>query len=94
MDERCPLCERPLVAGPSVDRHHLIPRSQGGKDVVVMHRVCHRKIHSLWTEKQLARDYASVDALRRAPELQAFLKWIAKKPPEFYARTYTAKSKR
>ena len=28
----CPVCGRPLIEGPSVDRHHLVPRSQGGRD--------------------------------------------------------------
>ena len=51
----CPLCGRPLIPGPSVDEHHLRPRSQGGRDTVRMHRVCHSKIHSLFTE-QVLRD--------------------------------------
>lgn len=27
----CPLCGRPMIAGPSVDRHHWVPKSEGGR---------------------------------------------------------------
>jgi 5-methylcytosine-specific restriction endonuclease McrA len=36
----CPLCGRPLVADPSVDLHHLVPRTYKGRDTVPMHRIC------------------------------------------------------
>ena len=42
-----------MLSGKAVDRHHPVPKSQGGKDWVWMHRICHRKLHSMWSEKQL-----------------------------------------
>ena len=47
----CPLCGRPIVPGPSADEHHLVPRSQGGRDKTLVHRVCHRKIHATFSAK-------------------------------------------
>jgi len=44
-DLDCPLCGRPLIRGDSVDEHHLIPKSQGGRDKYLIHKVCHQKIH-------------------------------------------------
>lgn len=45
-DESCRWCE---VLGGALDCHHVIRRSQGGKDhpdnLVAVHRVCHRYIH-------------------------------------------------
>lgn len=42
----CRWCE---VPGGALDAHHVIRRSQGGKDVVAnlvsVHRLCHRAIH-------------------------------------------------
>ena len=50
----CPLCGRMLEPGPSVDDHHLVPRSQGGKTKTTIHRICHRKIHATLSERELA----------------------------------------
>jgi hypothetical protein len=79
----CPLCGRILPAGTSVDEHHLIPRSQGGKEKHRIHRICHRKIHATLTEKELANEYSTWDALKRHDDLQTFIKWVAKKPAVF-----------
>lgn len=87
----CGLCGRPMIAGPSVEEHHLLPRSQGGKETVPLHRVCHRKIHAELSEKELARGYTTLDALRAHPDIAAFIHWVARKPPEFTAVTFRAK---
>ena len=82
-----------MRAGPSVDRHHLVPKSEGGREARWVHRICHRKVHSLFTERELAKEYSTPEALRAHPEIQAFLRWIARKDPEFYSRTATAHRK-
>ena len=79
----CPLCGREMIEGPTVDLHHLIPRSKGGKETVLLHLVCHRKIHSLFTEKELARAYNTIEKLKENVEIQKFIEWVFKKPPEF-----------
>ncbi|MFC4519287.1 HNH endonuclease [Cupriavidus pinatubonensis] len=84
---RCPLCGRELVAGPSTDLHHPVPRSHGGRDTVPMHRVCHQKIHSVFTEAELAAGFHDWEALRRHPAMADFIRWIARKPPEYYDRS-------
>lgn len=81
----CPLCGRPIVPGPSADEHHLVPRSQGGRDKMPVHRVCHRKIHATFSAKELACGFASWEALRAHPEIAAFVRWVRGKPPEFDA---------
>lgn len=83
-EQHCPLCNRPLEAGPSVDEHHLVPRSQGGKAKHLVHRICHRKIHATFTERELAQLYNSWDALKAHPEIATFLRWVANKPAAFY----------
>ena len=80
----CPLCSRPMQAGPSVDEHHLVPRSQGGKAKSAIHRICHRKIHATLSERELAADYSDWTALQVHPEIAAFVKWVANKPAAFY----------
>ena len=90
----CPLCGRPLVPGPSVDEHHLVPRSQGGTAKERVHRICHRKIHATFGEKELARDFPTWQALREHPVIADFVAWVASKPPEFFRRNATSRRKR
>jgi hypothetical protein len=90
----CPLCGRPLIPGPSVDAHHLVPRSQGGRATVTMHRVCHSKIHSLFTEQELRDSYDTLDKLRQHPEIAKFIRFVRKKDPEYRGRNATSRRKR
>jgi 5-methylcytosine-specific restriction endonuclease McrA len=89
----CPLCGRPLVPGPSVDEHHLLPRSHGGKQAEAIHRICHRKVHATLTEKELATRYNHWAALRAHEGIAAFVAWIQKKPPEYYDNSRKSASK-
>jgi hypothetical protein len=82
----CPLCERPIPA-PQQDRHHLVPKSKGGRETAFLHRVCHRQIHALITETELARHYASAEALLQHAEIRAFVDWVKTKPDDFFVAT-------
>lgn len=87
----CPLCARPLA--PPCNRHHLLPLSKGGKGTatVLLHKICHDKIHSVFTEMELKRRYNSIESLRGHEEMDSFLKWVAKKEPQFYDRSVQKK---
>lgn len=41
----CPICARPMFSGPSTNRHHFVPVSEGGTEARDGHAVCHSKIH-------------------------------------------------
>lgn len=86
-DITCPLCERSIPPSQR-DAHHLVPKSQGGKLTVVLHRICHRQIHALFKETELARRLNTVDSLKASEELQPFIKWVSSKPEDFYERTH------
>jgi two-component system KDP operon response regulator KdpE len=62
------------------DAHHLVPKSKGGKQTQFLHRICHRQIHALFTETELARQYSTVEALLAHPEIELFVKWVKTKP--------------
>ncbi len=87
----CRLCGR-IIESRQLDLHHLVPKSRGGRDTVPLHRICHRQIHALLTEKELERDYPSIEALLSHPGIARFVDWIRDKPPGFSERT--AKSQR
>ena len=92
----CPLCQRRLVSGPSTDIHHLIPKLKGGRKgpTVELHKVCHTKIHSVFTERELAKTYNTIEALLGNEEIQKFVNWVAKKDPEFYETNREISSKK
>lgn len=90
----CPICDREMYTGSSINRHHFIPKSRGGKVQEYIHTLCHNKIHSLWTEKQLELEYSDPDLIRNHPDMQVFIAWIKKKDPLFYIKTKTSNSKK
>lgn len=89
----CPLCDRPIPSAQR-DAHHLVPRSRGGRQTTFLHRICHRQVHALFTEAELARDYRTADALRAHPELIKFVAWVQRKPNDFFERTRPSTRKR
>lgn len=87
----CPICEREIPSA-QMDAHHLIPRSKGGRETQYLHRICHRQIHALFTETELAKRLNSADAIRQHPQMHRFIEWVKNKPDGFYERV--AKSSR
>lgn len=90
----CPLCGRPLLPGPTVDEHHLLPRSQGGTATVTLHRICHQAIHATLSEPELARDFHTIEALRQQPDLARFIAWVRKRPADYLDRSRWTKDRR
>lgn len=80
----CPICERDMIKGPFIDKHHFIPKCKGGKATQYLHKVCHRKIHSIWTEKELEKEFNDPNKVCAHPEMTKFIAWIKKKEPNFY----------
>jgi hypothetical protein len=85
-DVICPLCDR-LIPPSQRDAHHLVPKSRGGVQTTWLHRICHRQLHALFSENELARDYHEVEALRQHPQMARFLDWVRRKPDDFFERT-------
>ena len=82
----CPLCDR-AVPKSQRDEHHLIPKSHGGRQTAVLHRICHRQIHAIFTETELARQYNTVEQLKLQPSVAVFIEWVRLKPDDFFERT-------
>lgn len=83
--DACALCDRPL--GRRIEWHHVVPKSEGGRETVPLHPICHRTIHASATNAELARLYPTIDALREREDIRRFVAWIADKPPDFHAPT-------
>jgi hypothetical protein len=80
----CALCDRPL--GRKRERHHVVLKSKGGKEMVDVHPICHRKIHRVFTNTELA-GLGTIEALKGFPDMEKFIRWLRNKPPDFHAPT-------
>lgn len=83
-----------MVPGPSVNRHHLVPKTFGGTEIVEMHRICHSKIHAVFSERELAQHYHTFERLLAHEEIEKFVRWVRKQPPEFYNRNARPRERR
>lgn len=90
----CAICERPLIEGKSVNAHHLIPKTYKGTETVILHVICHTKIHSVLSEKELYDYYHTPERLRSHPEIDKFITWVSKKDPEYRDRNKPANSRK
>ena len=86
----CPLCGR-AIPPLQRDEHHLIPKSHGGHQTAVLHRICHRQIHAIFTETELARQYNSIELLKQQEEMVGFIEWVRSKPDDFFERTHKSR---
>lgn len=95
-EPRCPLCDRPIPPAARSSLHHLVPKLKGGRNgaVVRLHQICHSTIHATLSETELARRYASIEALKSHPEIARFVAWVQSRPAEFHARTRGGRRKR
>lgn len=78
----CKLCRRDVE---KLTEHHLTPRSKLKKGertpTIWVCSACHRQIHALFSNDQLATEYNTADKLRDEPRMARFLQWIRKVDP-------------
>jgi len=81
----CPICSRSIPESQK-DAHHLIPKSKGGKSTEYLHQICHKQIHALFNENELAKILNTAELLRNHSDMQTFINWVKNKPDDFYER--------
>ncbi len=91
MKKSCELCER---RDAKLTKHHVIPREEGGteKEIVMICSDCHRQIHALYSNQELALRLCSIEALKNDEKLKKFIRFIKKQPVS--KRTSVAKSRK
>jgi hypothetical protein len=82
----CAICGRILVLGKSVNEHHLVPKTFKGTEKILIHVICHTKIHSVFSERELLNYYHTPERIKSHPEMDKFILWVRKKDPEFRDR--------
>ncbi|HEX2901771.1 MAG TPA: HNH endonuclease [Bacteroidia bacterium] len=90
----CAICGRDLIEGPTINEHHLKPKTYKGQETITIHVVCHTKIHSIFTERELFDFFHTVERLRDHPEMAKFIKWVSKKEPDFRDRNRLTNARR
>ena len=55
-----------------------------------MHKICHSKIHSLWSENELRDEFYTFEAICADERIQKFVKWLSRKPPEYSKKNFMA----
>ncbi|HKG25021.1 MAG TPA: hypothetical protein VKB09_05190 [Thermomicrobiales bacterium] len=96
----CALCGREE----RLTRHHLIPRTRHHnkrnqrefdravvRETVGLCRPCHSQVHALFSEKELEREWNSIEKIREHPDVVRFVTWIAGKPRGFRVPVRDAK---
>ena len=80
----CQLCQREVK---QLTVHHLVPRqtvkrkqAESGATIDIC-SPCHRQIHSLYTNLELAKYFNTIDKLQSEPKMRKFLSWIKKQDP-------------
>lgn len=75
----CELCSRNDV---ETTVHHLLPKEMGGtfEPTANLCIPCHKQIHALYTNAEIASRLTSIVELREDAQLSRFIKWIRKQP--------------
>jgi 5-methylcytosine-specific restriction protein A len=91
----CQLCGRD-VPRELITLHHLLPRQKGGvaSDRTPLCKPCHKQLHAVFSNAQLAREFATLQSLRQAEALQPFLRWIRRQKPGRNFRTMSSGGQR
>ncbi|KEZ47124.1 MULTISPECIES: hypothetical protein [Metabacillus] len=82
----CELCKRQEV---ETTEHHLTPKEMGGTfmPTAMLCIPCHKQIHALYTNDELAVRLNTIQDLRSDPKISSFIKWIRKQPSSKLVRT-------
>ena len=73
----CWLCGRGFE--PLIQWHHTVPKSKKGRETVPVHPICHKAIHTNFTNAELARIGDDPETVRANPAIAKFVKWVRRK---------------
>lgn len=96
MESHCPLCGREDVRL-RMERHHLRTRRADRDLIERICHLCHKTIHSLWTNKELADpacDLDSIEGLLRDARFVKAVRFNARVTPGRNPRQRTSRHKR
>lgn len=78
IDINCALCNRPTPKK-YAEKHHVIPKSKGGKDYEMVCAPCGDQVHLLFTNKELKTSFNTIEKLKSDERVQKWIKFISKR---------------
>ena len=77
----CELCNRSVS---TLTKHHLIPLEKGGKkfETLSLCPTCHKQIHALFTNRELATHFHTLESLKRDQKIIKYLRFIENIPAD------------
>ena len=77
----CELCNRSVS---TLTKHHLIPLEKGGKkfETLSLCPTCHKQIHALFTNRELATHYHTLESLKKDQKIIKYLRFIENVPAD------------
>jgi hypothetical protein len=91
--EHCVICGR-LLGTINISKHHLIPKTfDKSSPTIVIHNICHSKIHASMSERELQHYYHTVDRLLEHADMMKFVEWVKNKPTSYYDTNNETKSR-
>ena len=77
----CELCNRSVS---TITKHHLIPLEKGGKkfETLSLCPTCHKQIHALFTNRELATHFHTLESLKRDQKIIKYLRFIENIPAD------------
>jgi hypothetical protein len=87
----CPLCER---AVPKFSDHHLVPKCRGGTEKLPICLDCHKAIHATFSNKELEREYFTVEALLSHEGFRKVVRFLSRQDPSRRFRTKLTRVRR
>jgi len=78
----CPICKRE-TPDDCQEKHHLIPKSKKGHEIILVCCSCGDMLHQLFSIKELSKKYNTLEAILANQDVQNWITWIAKKPNDF-----------
>jgi len=80
---KCELCGR---EGIKLTNHHLVPKQKKGRNEQDNYAKvcipCSKQIHALFTNKELKREYNTIEKLKSSAKIKKWVGWVRKKNPQ------------
>ena len=78
-DLLCRLCGRMAPHSDYMEKHHLTPKSKGGKNTASVCVDCAVQVHLLFTNNELRDSLNTIALLRAHPRVQKWIAWVRKR---------------
>jgi len=75
----CQICQRETPQE-HLEKHHLVPRSKHGAKIegIFVCIDCGNMVHKLFTNKQLAKEYNTLEKLLENEKINKWIEWVRK----------------